>query len=133
MTAYKGNATISQHLLLQNLEVWREILIFAPNYNGKTMLVLQDCINKLAAFKQTFGKQFGITKLGIFGSVARQENTEESDIDIVVEVEKPTLSLMYELKEKLKELFNCNVDLVRFRPTLRPLFKSNIQNDAVYV
>ena len=97
------------------------------------MLVLQDCIDKLAAFKQAFGKQFGITKLGIFGSVARQENTEESDIDIVVEVEKPTLSLMYELKEKLKELYDCNVDLVRFRPTLRPLFKSNILNDVVYV
>jgi predicted nucleotidyltransferase len=97
------------------------------------MLVLQDCINKLAAFKLSFGKQFGIKKLGIFGSVARQENTEESDIDIVVEVEKPTLSLMYELKEKLKELYHCDVDLVRFRPTLRPLFKSNILNDAVYV
>ncbi|MCR5198518.1 MAG: nucleotidyltransferase domain-containing protein [Prevotella sp.] len=97
------------------------------------MLVLQDCINKLAAFKCSFGKQFGIKKLGIFGSVARQENTEESDIDIVVEVEKPTLSLMYELKEKLKELYHCDVDLVRFRPTLRPLFKSNILNDAVYV
>jgi hypothetical protein len=37
------------------------------------MLVLQNCINKLAAFKQTFGKQFGITKYGIFGSVARLE------------------------------------------------------------
>ena len=97
------------------------------------MLVLQDCIEKLSAFKQTFGRQFGITKLGIFGSVARQENTENSDIDIVVEVEKPTLSLMYELRENLKALFNCNVDLVRFRSTLRPLFKSNILNDVVYV
>lgn len=97
------------------------------------MLVLQDCINKLVVFKQTSGKQFGITKLGIFGSVARQENNEGSDIDIVVEVEKPTLSLMYELNEKLRALFNCDVDLVRFRPTLRPLFKSNILNDAVYV
>ena len=97
------------------------------------MLVLQDCINKLAAFKLSFGKQFGITKLGIFGSVARQENTEESDIDIVVEVEKPTLALMYELKKKLMELYSCDVDLVRFRPTLRPLLKSNILSDAVYV
>lgn len=97
------------------------------------MLELQDCVQKLVAFKQTFGNQFGITKLGIFGSVARQENTEDSDIDIVVEVEKPTLSLMYELKEALKKLFNCNVDLVRFRPTLRPLMKSNILNDVVYV
>ena len=97
------------------------------------MLVLQDCIEKLSAFKREFGRQYGITKLGIFGSVARQENTEDSDIDIVVEVEKPTLSLMYELKEKLKAIFKCEVDLVRFRSTLRPLFRSNILNDVVYV
>ena len=97
------------------------------------MLELQDCIHKLVAFKRTSGNQFGITKLGIFGSVARQENTEDSDIDIVVEVEKPTLSLMYELKDALDNLFKCNVDLVRFRSTLRPLLKKNILNDAVYV
>ncbi len=97
------------------------------------MLVLQDCIEKLSAFKREFGRQYGITKLGIFGSVARQENTEDSDIDIVVEVEKPTLSLMYELREMLKSIFKCEVDLVRFRSTLRPLFKSNILNDVVYV
>lgn len=97
------------------------------------MLVLQDCIEKLSAFKREFGRQYGITKLGIFGSVARQENTEDSDIDIVVEVEKPTLSLMYELREMLKSFFKCEVDLVRFRSTLRPLFRSNILNDVVYV
>lgn len=97
------------------------------------MLVLKDCINKLTAFKEESGKQFGITKIGIFGSVARQENTEDSDIDIVVEVEQPTLSRMYELRERLKALFKCNVDLVRFRPSLRPLFKSNIINEAIYV
>lgn len=97
------------------------------------MLVLQDCIEKLSAFKREFGRQYGITKLGIFGSVARQENTEDSDIDIVVEVEKPTLSLMYELREILKSIFKCEVDLVRFRSTLRPLFRSNILNDVVYV
>ena len=97
------------------------------------MLELQDSLHKLFAFKQAFGEQFGITKLGIFGSVARQENTKDSDIDIVVEVEKPTLSQMYELKDALNNLFNCKVDLVRFRPTLRPLFKSNILNDVCYV
>ncbi|MCH5310619.1 MAG: nucleotidyltransferase domain-containing protein [Prevotella sp.] len=97
------------------------------------MLVLKDCINKLAAFKEESGKQFGITKIGIFGSVARQENTEDSDIDIVVEIEKPTISIMYELRERLTSIFRCNVDLIRFRPSLRPLFKSNIINDVVYV
>jgi predicted nucleotidyltransferase len=97
------------------------------------MLELQDCISKLAGFKRAFAQKFGITKLGLFGSVARNENTENSDIDIVVEVKKPSLQLMYELKEALKQLFNCEVDLVRFRDSLRPLFKSNIQRDVIYV
>lgn len=98
-----------------------------------SMLILQDCIDKLAEFKKASGSKFGILKLGIFGSVARKENTEGSDIDIVVEVKQPTLSLMYELKDALKALFGCEVDLVRFRETLRPLFKANIQKDVIYV
>ena len=96
------------------------------------MLVLQDCIQKLSNFKMMFAQKYGITKLGIFGSVARNEHSEQSDIDIVVEVEKPSLRLMYELKEALKQLFNCEVDLVRFRDSLRPLFKSNIQRDGCH-
>lgn len=97
------------------------------------MLILQDCVNKLTEFKKAFGSKYGILKLGIFGSVARKENTEDSDIDIIVEVKQPTLSLMYELREALKVLFDCNVDLVRFRESLRPLFKESIKKDVVYV
>lgn len=97
------------------------------------MLELQDCVKKLAGFKSAFAQKFGITKLGIFGSVARKENTEYSDIDIVVEVNKPSLQLMYELKEALKQLFNCEVNLVRLRDSLRPLFKANIERDVIYV
>ncbi len=58
------------------------------------MLELQECINKLADFKSKFAQEYGITKLGIFSSVARKENTEDSDIDIVVEVQKPSLQLI---------------------------------------
>ena len=97
------------------------------------MLILQDCVDKLTEFKKVFGPKFGILKLGIFGSVARKENSENSDIDIVVEVKHPTLSLMYDLKEALIDLFGCEVDLVRFRESLRPLFKANLQRDVIYV
>ena len=97
------------------------------------MLELQDCISKLSSFKSACAQKYGITKLGIFGSVARKENTEKSDIDIVVEVEKPSLQLMYELNEALKQLFKCEVNLVRYRDSLRPLFKSNIERDVIYV
>lgn len=97
------------------------------------MLRLQECKSKLSQFKKMFGQKFGISRLGIFGSVARGENTEDSDIDIVVEIDNPTLSTMYELRESLNNLFDCKVDLVRLRDTLRPALLSNIQKDAVYV
>ena len=61
------------------------------------------------------------------------ENTKPSKPEFKEKVEKPTLSLMYELKEMLKSIFKCEVDLVRFRSSLRPLFRSNILNDVVYV
>lgn len=97
------------------------------------MVTLQECKEKLARFKHQFGDSFGITKLGIFGSIARGENNENSDIDIVVEVEKPTLSIMHNLHKALVDLFNCKVDLVRLRKSLRPLLQANINQEAVYV
>jgi hypothetical protein len=121
------------NILLESLEVSKFCTIFAGGIEKIIMLVLQDCIQKLSNFKMMFAQKYGITKLGIFGSVARNEHSEQSDIDIVVEVKKPSLRLMYELKEALKQLFDCEVDLVRFRDSLRPLFKSNIQRDVIYV
>lgn len=97
------------------------------------MITLTDCLATLSAFKHSLGLHFGIRRLGVFGSVARCENNDDSDIDIVVEVERPTLTLMYELQQALESLFACPVDLVRMRPTLSPLLKQNIQRDAVYV
>ena len=97
------------------------------------MVLLQDSISVLKAFKQKFGSVYGITKLGIFGSVAREENTEDSDIDIIVELDSPTLTLMHDLHEALSALFHCKVDLVRLRKSLRPLLLSNIKKEAIYV
>lgn len=97
------------------------------------MVQLQDCISLLREFKHKFGDVYGITKLGIFGSVARGENTEDSDIDIIVEVKTPTLTLMHNLHQAITSLFNCKVDLVRLRKSLRPLLLSNINNEAIYV
>lgn len=97
------------------------------------MLQLRESLDKLAHFKQTRGSYYGITKMGVFGSVARQQNTEDSDIDIVVEVEHPDLRTMFELGEDLKSLYGCEVDLVRLRPSLRPLLRTNILKEAIYV
>lgn len=108
-------------------------IIFAQLIGDSVMITLQECLSKLAIFKQEQGEQFGITRLGVFGSVARQENTDESDIDIVVEVSKPTLSLMYQLRQALSSLLGRTVDLVRMRDSLRPVFKSTILQEAIFV
>ena len=97
------------------------------------MLNLDDSIIRLSGIKKSNEKQLGITRLGIFGSVARQENNEDSDLDIVVEMEQPTLRRMFQLEEAIKQEFGCKVDLVQMRPTLRPLFRKNILRDVIYV
>ena len=100
---------------------------------NNNMLKLNDSISRLAALKKANEKQLGITRLGIFGSVARQENNENSDLDVVVEMEQPTLRRMFQLEESIKQEFGCNVDLVQMRPTLRPLLRKNILRDVIYV
>lgn len=97
------------------------------------MLRREESISRLSSFKRKFGEQFGIRRLGLFGSVARGDNTADSDVDIVVELECPTLPLMHNLRQSLISLYGCEVDLVRLRPTLRPTLQTNINRDAIYV
>ncbi|WP_425884045.1 nucleotidyltransferase family protein [Parabacteroides sp. ASD2025] len=87
----------------------------------------------LSQFKKEFGPQFGIKELGIFGSVARREQTENSDLDLFVLLEKVEPFIIFDLKELLESLCKCKVDLVRLRDSLRPALKRNILKDGIYV
>jgi predicted nucleotidyltransferase len=46
-----------------------------------------ECLSKLRQFKQQYSLEYGIERMGIFGSIARGEQTEESDIDICRQME----------------------------------------------
>lgn len=87
----------------------------------------------LARFKQEFGGQFGIKELGFFGSVARGEHTEGSDLDVFVSLEKVEPFIMFDLKELLESLCKCKVDLIRLRDSLRPALLDNIRKEGIYV
>jgi len=78
-------------------------------------------------------EKYGVTKIGIFGSVARNETNEKSDIDIVYEMAKPNLFTVVHLKDELEGAFNVSVDLVRYRQKLNPYLKKKIESEAVYV
>lgn len=77
--------------------------------------------------------QYGILRMGIFGSVARGEQQEGSDVDILFEG-KANLLLHVRLKNELEELLGCRVDLIRMRKQLDgTLLKQAIMNDIIFV
>ena len=57
-------------------------------------------------------REFGVEKIGIFGSVAKETEREVSDIDIVVKLRKPIGLKFIELVEYLETLFNTKVDVL---------------------
>jgi len=74
-----------------------------------------------------------IIKIGIFGSVARNEYNQESDIDVVVEQKYPDLFLLGGIKIELEEKFNNHVDIIRLRNDINPSLKKRIERDSIYV
>ena len=71
--------------------------------------------------------------MGIFGSVARGEQTEGSDVDVYLETTKPSLFALVHIKEELQNLFGCPVDLIRLREEMDRLLKSRIEKEGIYV
>jgi predicted nucleotidyltransferase len=76
-------------------------------------------------------KKFGVRRLGLFGSHARGEGKESSDLDFVVDFEKKTFDNYMDLKEFLEDLFNCPVDLVMVG-AIKPRLKTIILNETLY-
>ena len=90
-------------------------------------------IDLLRQFMQQKGQKYGISKMGIFGSVARGEQNENSDVDILFEG-KANLLLHVRIKNELEELLGSPVDLVRMRNQLNgTTLKQSILNDVIFV
>jgi hypothetical protein len=76
-------------------------------------------------------KKFGVRRLGLFGSHARGEGKDSSDLDFVVDFENKTFDNYMELKFFLEDLFNCHVDLVII-DAIKPRLKPIILNETLY-
>jgi predicted nucleotidyltransferase len=77
--------------------------------------------------------QFAVKSLAVFGSVARGESTESSDIDLLVEFNQPIgLFEFIRLKNYLEKLTGVKVDLVT-SDALRPTMRDTILSEAIYV
>lgn len=86
----------------------------------------------LAINRQKFQVVYGVKRIGIFGSVARNEASELSDIDVLVEFEKPIGLDFVLLGDELEQILGIHVDLVTPN-ALNPRMFNYIKQDLVYV
>ena len=90
-------------------------------------------LNLLRNCKQEYTDKYGIKRIGIFGSVARGEQTENSDVDICIEAPPMGLFSFSGLWLALEKLLGVPVDIVRIHKNMNPKFKKRIEKDVVYV
>lgn len=92
-----------------------------------------DVLGTLSKYLQSRQGEYGILRLGVFGSAARDELTGRSDVDVVVELARPDLFTLVGIKQELEGLLQRNVDVVRYRGRMNALLKERIEREAVYV
>ena len=90
-------------------------------------------IEILKRYESTIKEKFHVRKIGVFGSFARGEEKEGSDIDVLIELEDKyeTFDNFMDLKFFLEDLFKREVDLVTVE-ALRPQLKDDIMREVVY-
>ncbi|MEZ5040142.1 MAG: nucleotidyltransferase family protein [Saprospiraceae bacterium] len=96
------------------------------------MIGLKEIETILKENRNHFFNGYPITEMAIFGSVARNEATEESDIDIMVEFSAPIGFEIVDLVEELEDLLQHKVDLVS-KKAIRPRLLQYISKDLIYV
>jgi predicted nucleotidyltransferase len=92
-----------------------------------------EIIQILRDYSRHSGQHYSIKKIGIFGSVAREQSREASDIDVVVELGDQDLFILIGIKQDLEERFKIPVDIVSYRNRMNQFLKDRIDKEAVYV
>jgi hypothetical protein len=92
-----------------------------------------DAVEILRQHENKIKNEFNVSKIGIFGSFARGENKEESDIDVLVEFKAgfKTFDNFMDLKFYLEDIFDRTIDLVTVS-ALKPQLKEDILQDVIY-
>ena len=93
----------------------------------------ENILGVLARFRDLKKDEFNIVRIGVFGSTARDEITPTSDVDVVVELERPDLLMLVGLKQELEKTLDRPVDVVRYRERMNAYLKRQIEQDAIYV
>jgi predicted nucleotidyltransferase len=97
------------------------------------METLEELKNKLTQQKSILRDKYKVSRIGIFGSYIRSEQTQKSDIDILIDYEEaPSLFTLIELEHYLEDVLNSKVDLVT-QKGIKPHLKESILDEVVYI
>jgi uncharacterized protein len=96
------------------------------------MITKDDILNKLRDLKPVLLKEYSVKQIGLFGSFSDGSNTENSDIDLLVEFEKPVGWKYFSLEIYLENIFGRKIDLVT-KNALKEQIKESILNQVKYV
>jgi uncharacterized protein len=97
------------------------------------MISKLNILDFLSDHKETLQERFGVTQIGLFGSYARDEANEESDVDIAVEIEAPNkFRSFFGLKHYLETNLYPKIDL-GIESTLKPIAKEFVSKEIIYV
>lgn len=86
----------------------------------------------LTVHKQELKDRFFLTKIGLFGSYAKNNADENSDIDIAIESSKKDFFIRDDLREYLESIFKLKVD-VGYLDSFREYYKVKIEKEIIYV
>ena len=93
----------------------------------------QDILASLKNLKREVAQEYSVKTIGVFGSVARDEQTIQSDIDLLVEFSKPVGFITFmRLENFLSERLGKHVDLVT-SDSLKPLIRQDVLSEVIYV
>lgn len=98
---------------------------------GIAMKTTAEIIEILRDYKARSAEKYGIETLGLFGSVARGEQNEKSDIDVFIKLRKTSYYTLMDIKDDLEQVFRQKVDLITLHETMRALFRRKIEQDAI--
>jgi predicted nucleotidyltransferase len=82
--------------------------------------------------KEELAKTFGVSTLGLFGSITREDFTDKSDIDILVDFSRPIGMEFFTLADLLELRLKRKVDLIT-RDGIKPRYFEAIKEDLIYV
>lgn len=93
-----------------------------------------DILSSLRTFKRTCSQRYGIETLMLFGSAARGEQREGSDVDVCIKTSRPIdYFTLQDARDELQAMLGVKVDLLTLHDRMQPLFRKNIERDAIYV